>query len=155
MTYTVHRNIECWGHYKISPLSKMRLIVQKNQYMRQKSIVMYGLVIPNKVFVSEFYENIMEIYLVLGIPPPSSLSLLHPINIPKQVKNEGSAHELAARYLKNSVDTTQSPCDNFYEYACNNYAGGLSFSEIDMYNLMQLIKAYNKDGRESVCFYKI
>uniref|UniRef100_A0A915EQK0 Uncharacterized protein n=1 Tax=Ditylenchus dipsaci TaxID=166011 RepID=A0A915EQK0_9BILA len=69
---------------------------------------------------------------------PATTTVLPNLNVPKKSQ---------------SVDNTQSPCDNFYEYACNNYPEYNqmdTFTTIDYKNIGELAKAFRLDDGEEI-----
>ncbi|KAI6174597.1 hypothetical protein M3Y97_01008200 [Aphelenchoides bicaudatus] len=53
-----------------------------------------------------------------------NINLPTPVVIPK----ENTSYKAVADYFSKSIDVYQKPCDNFYEYTCNNLVGSLGNS---------------------------
>uniref|UniRef100_A0AC35TPY8 DNA repair protein REV1 n=1 Tax=Rhabditophanes sp. KR3021 TaxID=114890 RepID=A0AC35TPY8_9BILA len=65
----------------------------------------------------------------LSIPTPAVES---PTNV---------AYESYSKLLENSIDLTKDPCNNFYEYSCNNFKGQVSINSMNLNNLVTIAKS--------------
>jgi hypothetical protein len=56
-----------------------------------------------------------------GVPPTTTTP--QPLNIPTPVISNSSVYAQEGANIEQTIDTTQDPCNSFYEYACNSYPG--------------------------------
>uniref|UniRef100_A0A0N5C7F7 Peptidase_M13 domain-containing protein n=1 Tax=Strongyloides papillosus TaxID=174720 RepID=A0A0N5C7F7_STREA len=81
----------------------------------------------------------------------SSNNNSNPLNIPTPgtVQNSPSkqdAYNDVVKNLKASVDLTANPCNDFYQYACGNFNGSMSFDKVDDNNFALMANQIKKDG---------
>lgn len=53
------------------------------------------------------------------------------LNLGKLSPRKYEAYRKAAALIESSLDKTVNPCNDFYEYACGNYEGSASATEVN------------------------
>ena len=77
------------------------------------------------------------------------------LNVPVPQVGYSEKYKQAANYFAASVDTSVSPCDDFYKYSCGKYTNDISFDIADDDNYRKMADAYNVVNANDVSFTKL
>jgi len=75
---------------------------------------------------------------------PATTTTAQPLNIPTPVVSNSSVYAQEGANFEQTIDTTQDPCNSFYEYACNNYPGYGSVDRMFANELKQMVDGMRK-----------